>query len=248
MGPPYDFVLFLRDRFNVNAFVEGGTFLGNTAAWAGAHFETVYTIERAEAYFEAARSSHKNLPNVRFILGDTRHVIPDVLTKLARPAMIWLDSHWCGAESYGVADECPLLDEIEAVNRAEFDHFVLIDDARLFLAPPPRPHVIEQWPTIDQVVDVLQRKDSGRYIVIIDDVIIAVPSSAKDMVARWCQNAVSEDNSSRDSQDSADRKNPVMQTANPSVMSAVKRIGRNVPGVPELWNRYCEWRNRRRVK
>jgi len=190
MGPPVDLLLLLRDRFNVKTFVEGGTYQGATASWAGAHFETVYSIERSEPYFEIASSRYKHLTNISFMLGDTRRLMPIVLTRLRGSAIFWLDSHWCGAESYGAGDECPLLDEIDAINQSKFDHFLLIDDARLFLAPPSRPHVISQWPTIDQVADALRRDGISRYIIVIDDVIIAVPSHTKDVVAHWCQNAV----------------------------------------------------------
>jgi hypothetical protein len=189
MGPPEDLLLLLRDRFNVKTFVEGGTFYGSTALWAAAHFPTAYTIEKSETYYHLAKDRFGSVPNLHFMLGDTRSLIPSVLNKLEEPAVFWLDSHWCGGESYGADDECPLIDEIAAINRSEMEHFMLIDDARLFLAPPPRPHLITQWPTIDQVVKALRPDGMERYIAVFDDVVIATPPHARDLVAEWCQDA-----------------------------------------------------------
>ena len=48
-----------------------------------------------------------------------------------------------GLAATGVADKrlvremCPLLNEIEGINRSPHEHFVFIDDARLFMSPRP---------------------------------------------------------------------------------------------------------------
>lgn len=63
----------------------------------------------------------------------------------------------------------------------------MIDDARLFTSPPQPPHIIDQWPSIDMVIDTLKEKSKDKYIVIIEDVIIAVPNLAKDTLASYCQ-------------------------------------------------------------
>jgi hypothetical protein len=49
----------------------------------------------------------------------------------------------------------------------------LIDDARLFLAPPPLPHKVKNWPTIKQVADILP---SNLDMIVHEDVIYLVPS------------------------------------------------------------------------
>src|SRR5262249_4457002 len=125
MGPPHDLVLSLRSTFEVKTFVEGGTYEGGTALWAGSQFDTVYSIEKSESYCEAARTKYKHLTNIQFMLGDTRDLIPEILAHLAEPAIFWLDSHWCGAESYGAEDECPLIEEISAINQSQLNHFLL---------------------------------------------------------------------------------------------------------------------------
>lgn len=78
---------------------------------------------------------------------------------------------WGG--TYGKNDECPLLDELGLIFSAGLSNFaILIDDARLFLAPPPYPHAINAWPTIIEVTKTLP---AGWDMIIFDDVIFITP-------------------------------------------------------------------------
>jgi hypothetical protein len=100
-----------------------------------------------------------------------------------------LDSHWSGGETYGKGDECPLLAESGAFRGKWDGHVLLVDDARLFLSPPPEPHKIQNWPTIDRVLTAI----GGRYSVIFEDVIVSVPEEAKEALSTYCQEKNTED-------------------------------------------------------
>src|SRR5262249_18131502 len=58
------------------------------------------------------------------------------------------------------------------------------------LPPPYKPSRIEQWPTIDAVVDVLAAVTPRPYMVVFGDALIAVPPRARDAVAHYCQDAL----------------------------------------------------------
>ncbi len=189
MEPPKDLMLQLKRKYTLEDFIETGTYRGGTALWAAAHFARVTTIEFSRALYEDMRAQHSGIHNINCIFGDSREALKTILPKLDRPAMLWLDSHWSGGRTYGEHDECPLLGEIEALTSSAQTHFLFIDDARLFASPPPRPHRIEQWPTIDRVLGALKSAGPGYYIVIIEDVIIAVPDYARALVAGYCQEA-----------------------------------------------------------
>ncbi len=66
-----------------------------------------------------------------------------------------LYAHWSGGETYGEDDECPLLDELEIIFGYDKNYAILIDDARLFLAPPPHPHNIQAWPSLTDILRIL---------------------------------------------------------------------------------------------
>ncbi|MEJ0067709.1 MAG: hypothetical protein WDO24_02070 [Pseudomonadota bacterium] len=98
--------------------------------------------------------------------------------------MFWLDAHWSGGPSAGEVEECPLLDEIAIVASGLDRHCVLIDDARLFLAPPEPPHNPDHWPTLCAITDAL-RTHHQPYIVVHQDVIIAVPAPMRDRLVAF---------------------------------------------------------------
>jgi hypothetical protein len=191
MGPPEELILALRQRSGFDHFVETGTFRGDTAAWAAAHFRQVTTIEMSAAIHAAAKARFGSLTNVRAIEGDSRAALGELLAGLAQPAIFWLDAHWSGLDTAGVEAECPVLDELARINASPQAHAVLVDDARLFCAPPPRPHLAEQWPDLASVVTALAA-GGRRYVALFDDVFVAVHSGERRFLTTWLQDRATE--------------------------------------------------------
>jgi hypothetical protein len=180
-------MLTLQKAFSLERFLETGTYRGMTAAWAAGNFDEVVTIEASSDLHDAARERHGHLPNVRWVHGDTRDVLPREVARLAGPAVVWLDSHWSGGTTYGEGDECPLLAEIETLCASPHPHHLFIDDARLFLAPPPPPHDADQWPTLVEVVTALTAGERPLEVFVIGDTFVAVPHEAKLFVRNFAQ-------------------------------------------------------------
>ena len=184
-GVPRELVLWLQDTFKIDVFVESGTNLAETAVWATGHFQRVFTIEAHPPLYKRAITTFGDRKNIRFLEGDSRSHIKSLLPLLTEPAIFWLDAHWCGEGTFGKTEECPVVGELELINTSELAHIVLIDDARLFLAPPPPPHEITHWPDISTICGLLSGSAWNRYVVLRDDVIIAVPDFAKAKLAEF---------------------------------------------------------------
>jgi hypothetical protein len=189
MGPPEELVLLLKRECNLRVFVETGTYYGGTAVWAASHFDHVITIEFSKALFDQNVAKHGSIDKIDFIFGDSRSMLKAIIPTLTEPAFFWLDSHWSGDQTYGANDQCPLIDELGEINKSATTHFLFIDDARLFASPPPLPNRIEFWPSIDRVLQAIQVTSNKYYIVIFEDVIIAVPFYAKPTLVCYCQDA-----------------------------------------------------------
>lgn len=173
-GAPLWLLDALQKTGRYRIFVETGTAGGDTALAAGDRFDTVITLE---ADPQAAAAAHERLSGRKGILpvtGDSRELLPRLMPRLAGPAVFWLDAHYCGPGSFGAGDECPLLAEIAAIAAADQPHLLLIDDARLFAAPPPSPHDAALWPPLAAVLTALDA-GAGRDVALVDDVLIAVP-------------------------------------------------------------------------
>lgn len=155
-GVPLENVEFIKSNMDLSVFVEGGTYLGGTAREMSKMFRSVITIENSEKMYEQARKNLMSFANIRPLYGDTREHINNLL-KDNNNILFWLDAHWSGGNTYGEHDECPLLRELEIIFEIEKHKniAILIDDARLFLAPPPLPHNLSQWPSISDLSRIL---------------------------------------------------------------------------------------------
>ena len=186
MGPPTGLILALKRQLTIDDFVETGTYRGDTAAWAAEHFARVATIELSPEYHAAATARFQTQPQVRVLLGDSGAMLRKVAAELPGSAIFWLDAHWSGLDTAGRETECPLLAELAILNAASVTHTLLVDDARLFAAPPPRPHRAEKWPDLGALLDAL-RAGGRRHVVMFEDVLIAVPVAERSFLTGWLQ-------------------------------------------------------------
>jgi hypothetical protein len=196
-GPPQTVVEELARRFEIKTFFETGTFKGGTTLWAAERFSTVITVERSEALHAAVAPHLAPCPNVVSYRGDSRVVLRDCIENLA-PAIFWLDAHWCGGETAGTEDECPLLGELYLIGPYAGRHFIMIDDARLFLAPPPLPHKAEHWPTLDDILGIWTN-ETRPHTLVFHDVILLSPrwacQAVSDLVRRYITNNAGQEGS-----------------------------------------------------
>ncbi len=159
-------------------FVETGTFRGESLAAVQGLFTRCLSVELSPEYHAVARERFAGVPNVTVLLGDSAQVLAaqrSVYT--GHPTLFWLDAHWCAAEnSAGEKSQCPLLEEIAAIGHLDGKSAILIDDARLFLGPPPKPHEISAWPTLDAVATALHRTSAEHTLVHYNDVLLFIPA------------------------------------------------------------------------
>jgi hypothetical protein len=181
-GPPVKLAQMIRDSLGLSVAVETGTFQGSGAVALGTLFSDVWSIELSPELAAAARLHHPD-PHLHFVQGSSADTLPDVLNGINSPALFWLDGHYSGEGTAGVEYECPILDEVRAIDDWALGDrsVILIDDARLFLGPPPSPYKRKQWPGLMDVSDAL-RHTHKRYLTVFEDVIIAVPIEAQEAV------------------------------------------------------------------
>jgi len=153
-GAPENEICFLKKLLKLDVFVEGGTYTGGTAKRMSKNFKKVYTVEKSGVMYGIAKENLKNCKNITLLKGDTREHLPSIV-EANNNIMFWLDAHWSGGDTYGKNDECPLVEELEMIFKDIMDSVILIDDARLFLAPPPCPHDYKKWPSLVEITKVI---------------------------------------------------------------------------------------------
>lgn len=177
-GIPKKLVLLLKEHFSIELFVETGTFKGKTSIWAAGIFKTVYTIENSRELYDSTSAILRKYQNIHPLFGNSARQLEDIVTEIKQPAMFWLDAHWCGGNTYGNDDPCPLLDEIRIIKQSGHNHIILIDDARFFLKPPPTPQNSELWPGLKEILDLLN-KDESYFTFVSEDVMVTLPVAGK---------------------------------------------------------------------
>ncbi|MGZ5086492.1 MAG: glycosyltransferase family 2 protein, partial [Usitatibacter sp.] len=171
------------------AFVETGTYKGDTAAAAAARIARVVTVEFSEPLWLEATQRFAGQPRVEVLQGNSPEVLARVRPTLAgTPTLFWLDAHWCVAEdTSGDHSQCPLLEEIAAIGALDDGSVILIDDARLFLAPPPEPHDVTHWPTFDRIVRALHALSARHELMVVNDVIVFYPEALEQAVEGYAR-------------------------------------------------------------
>jgi hypothetical protein len=177
-GIPKKLVLLLKEHFSVEVFVETGTFKGKTSIWASGVFKDVYTIENSRELFDSASGLLREYRNIHPLYGNSARQLNIIVSEIKQPALFWLDAHWCGGNTYGSEDPCPLLEEIRIIKQSGYDHIIMIDDARFFLKPPPLPQNAEQWPGLKEILSLLN-KDESYFTFVSEDVMVALPETGR---------------------------------------------------------------------
>jgi len=178
---------FFTKELPLEVFVETGTFKGDSVNVARRFFRQCHTVEMSPALHEQAQKRFAGKDNIQLHLSDS----PGFLRKhqsefSARPALFWLDAHWCVADdTSGESSQSPLLAELHAIGQLHRDSVLLIDDARLYLCSPPRPHRISDWPDIDDVCRVLFALSPGHRLIIYNDVFVFYPAAIQNAMRQF---------------------------------------------------------------
>lgn len=177
----------LQSVLPLNYFVETGTFKGETICTVRNYFKKVYSIELSPEYYAQAVEKFKHSADVILIQGDSAKALASVIPKLEnQPALFWLDAHWCVASNTaGELSQCPLIEELKAIGQLHSDSVVLIDDARLFLAAPPAPHEILQWPCLNDIITSLYQLSHTHNIMVVNDTIAFYPKKIEKTMQKF---------------------------------------------------------------
>jgi len=177
---PHQLARDLRDRLGLVRAIETGTYKGGSARILASIFPEVVTIELDPALHRRAVDGLAGIPAITAVQGSSRDRLAPLVDP-ARPTLYWLDGHWSGGATAGEDDECPVLDELRAVATGHPDDCILIDDARLFLEPPPPPHKPEQWPSLDEIEAAIRTARPDHHVAVLHDIVVAVPQRAEDL-------------------------------------------------------------------
>ena len=146
--PPYVKHAILRRHareFNLDIFVETGTYQGDTVYAMRRVCKRIFSIELGKELAKKARLRFSRNANIQILEGDSTVILPQILKSIDTPCLFWLDAHFSGGITVAGSSPTPILDEVKAIiEHPVRRHVVLVDDSRLFVGK-------EGYPTLEQL-------------------------------------------------------------------------------------------------
>lgn len=147
-----DIIAHYQAKFNTPIMVETGTYLGDMVEAQKHRFSKVYSIELSNELFKKATDRFRNDKNITILEGDSGKVLHNLIGKIDKPALFWLDGHYSAGFTAKGEKECPIYEELDAILKdKESKHVLLIDDARLFVGK-------NDYPTIEELKSYIQSR------------------------------------------------------------------------------------------
>lgn len=170
----------IKTLFGVTAFIESGTYLGDTAEVASRIFE-VHTVELSQQLFTQAQKRFIRNRNVHLYFGDSSEVLPKILPTLqTKKLLFWLDGHWSAGNTAKGALNTPIIQELQLIQRLGIkDSVILIDDIRFFQKPVIDPHgtTVEGYPELKYLIDEIKKIDASYQYLVLGDILLAFPGN-----------------------------------------------------------------------
>lgn len=148
-----------------SVFVETGTYRGETLSAIKDLVPEIHSIEIKQDLHDAAKTKFADDKNIHLHLGDSTTVLPQLLVKIDRSCLFWLDGHFSGGITGKGALETPIAAELETIlAHPTAGHIILIDDARCFGTE-------KDYPTVDQVRQLVHAKRPELRMEVKEDII-----------------------------------------------------------------------------
>ncbi|HLB34832.1 MAG: hypothetical protein A3F67_03290 [Verrucomicrobia bacterium RIFCSPHIGHO2_12_FULL_41_10] len=179
----------IKKTLQPTVFFETGTYKGDTVYNQIKNFNKIISVELAHDLWSTACKRFEQYQHIEIIHGDSPKVLEDCYSRISGESVLyWLDAHWCVAlGTAGEKSQCPLLKELSAIKELNENSVILIDDARLFLAPPLAPHEITEWPQFHDIIKHLYALSTEHEMMVVNDIIIYYPIKLKDDIINYAQ-------------------------------------------------------------
>lgn len=159
----------IQSKFKYKILIETGTYLGDMINYQINNFKYLYTIELSEDLFIRATERFKEYNHVKTIQGDSGIELKKLMKTITESCIFWLDGHYSGVfngvQTAKGEKDSPIFKELEAICKTPYNHFILIDDARLF-------NGTNDYPTLDELSKYILANRPNSKISIETDIIL----------------------------------------------------------------------------
>lgn len=162
-------ILMYAQRLKIKNLIETGTYLGETILATKGYFQKIYSIELGRDLYLLAKKTFRGDKNVEIIYGDSAKVLPQIVKKINKPCVFWLDAHFSEGITTKGATKTPIIKELKTISGSKIkNHVILIDDARNFMGN-------NDYPTVEEVKTFVKESLPKHKINIENDIIRIIP-------------------------------------------------------------------------
>jgi hypothetical protein len=145
-------VLEYASKFNIEIFVETGTYLGDMVYAVRNSFKEIYSIELDLYLYNLSKERFAKFDHIHIINGDSSKELKNVIGHTSGIYLFWLDGHYSGDITAKGQKETPIIEELDVIFGSGLNNnVILIDDARCFTGDG-------DYPTIEQLQEIVLNK------------------------------------------------------------------------------------------
>lgn len=138
-------------KFQIETFIETGTYMGSTTNSVKNTFKKIYTIELDEKLYQHAKKKFHNSAHIKVSKGDSSKVLPTILKNIKEPCLFWLDAHYSKGITAKSNKDTPIIEELGFIlDHPIKKHIILIDDADCF-------NGTRDFPTINYLKNIIKK-------------------------------------------------------------------------------------------
>jgi len=132
-------------KHNIQIIVETGTYLGQSTKFFAKEFHKVYSIELDLQLYKYSKNKLKKRKNITLLCGNSKEMLPRILSDLKAPSVFFLDGHASGGVTSSGEEPSPIKHELQLLENFYFikDSIIICDDARGFDGRNSYPHINE---------------------------------------------------------------------------------------------------------
>ncbi len=158
-------IMFYAKKYQLNIFIETGTFLGHMVDAMKNNFCNIYSIELSEKLYKKAKKKFAASKHINIFHGNSGEILSHLLKDIKEPCLFWLDGHYSAGITAKGETETPILQELNHIlNHPILNHVILIDDARCFGKE-------KDYPTLAYIKEFITTRNRTYKIEIADDII-----------------------------------------------------------------------------
>src|SRR3989344_2378063 len=160
-------------KFNLQNFVETGTWHGETVYHLINSFDKIISIEIGEDHYQNAKKRFVSYKHIQILKGDSGVLLPSIVKNIDKPVIYWLDGHYMQGMREKVELNTPIIRELSCIfDKKLKGNVILIDDARDFTGS-------YDYPTIDILRKFVLSVDQNVDFEVYSDIIRITPKLPK---------------------------------------------------------------------